>query len=379
MSIQTRQPIFFPKQSGNKIAKGAQVGDFQQINSGAVKTIYAKVVPSSDSTLAFDPTRVLYVSTSFLGRAELHDEVEKAHEIRRILRKKIGAVESHVQTDLVRKDNGSVEAPKAVGDLDSYIKRNDLTLEQRIDIAYQVVQGMHNMQKAGYVTGDAKLENILVFHENGRIVVRLSDFGKARPLDAGETSYVNGNPRFTSPEGILSYKGEVFSTALMILRVLEEILDPALCRELTVTIKKENSTIERRGVEGLLLRNGRKNKKGITGQLAYFGAYVVDTFTPFLSLKQAKQEEKLLRGHIDALSDKYFEKTSLDTSKDRLILNLMRLLKDMARADPKKRPSMKEVKQRFQKSITGIPFRARSHTASASKAPKAPRPHRQTI
>src|SRR5277367_3738898 len=153
MSVQTRQPQFFPKQSGNKIAKGAQVGDFQQINAGAVKTIYAKIVQNRKGVLEFDASRVLYMSNTLLGRMELDEEVEKAEEIGRVLRKKLGPVESHIQTDLLRKGNGAVEAPKAVGDLDDYIKKSDLSLSDRIDIAYQVVQGMHNMQKAGYVTG----------------------------------------------------------------------------------------------------------------------------------------------------------------------------------------------------------------------------------
>ncbi len=360
MTVQTRQPKFFPKQSGNKIAKGAQAGDFQKINSGAVKTIYAKIVANQEGALEVDSTRVLYMSNTLLGRMELNEEVEKADEIRKILKKKIGTAESHIQTDLVRKGE-AVEAPKAIGDLDDYIKKSNLSLSDRIDIAYQVVLGMQNMQKAGYVTGDAKLENILVFREKGRIIVRISDFGKARELAENGISYVNGNPRFTSPEGVLSYKGEVFSTALMILRILEESLDPALCRKLTVAIKKGASTIERRGVEGLLLRNGRKNKKGIAGQLGYLGRYAIDKMTSILSLKQAKQEENILHRHIDALCNRYFTKSFADTPKNRTVLHLFALLKDMTRADPNKRPSMEEVQSRYKKSFT------RSQTVAASK------------
>jgi hypothetical protein len=341
-------PTLFPKQEGGKIARGAKAGDYQQINNGAVKVIYKKIINDGHGKLKLDPDHVVYLSETILGRHELRGEKQTATTIREKVQPKIGrTTESYIQTDMefitIPGVQVAIEAPAAVGDLDGYIKRT-LPLETRLNLGMQVIKGMHNMQKAGYVTGDAKLENILVFErENGKPIARISDFGKARTLTEGSISLVDGNPRFTSPEGVLTRQGEVFSTGLMLLRTLEEGIDPKRCEKCQVG--------KRRGVEGLLLKEGRKNKKGISGQLAYVGKYSIAKSSGHLFLGHAKSEESAIHAHIDALSSSLFFGPYQENSKDAALMEILNLIKDMTRADPEKRPTMAEAERRYQAAL----------------------------
>ena len=353
-----RVPILFPRQKNGKIAKEAKEGDYQQINNGAIKIIYKKVIRDEHGELKLDFKRVVYLSGTRMGRRELRGEKTKSRTIHEKVQPQIGkTTESHIQTDMafvkIPGVQTAIEAPAAIGDLDEFIKR-PLSIDTRLDLGFQVVKGMHNMQKAGFVTGDAKLENILVFEiEPGKFVVRISDFGKARTLAEESISFVDGNPRFTSPEGVLTRKGEVFSTGLMLLRILEEGIDPKLCEKYQLG--------KRRGIEGLLLKKGRKNKKGVTGQLAFLGKYLIAKTSGHLFLGQAKNEETIIHDHIDALSSKFFLTPNLDNPKDRALLNIFALIKDMTQADPSKRPTMEEVENRYRAALQKDYFKQKDH------------------
>lgn len=349
-------PRFFSKQE--KIAKEAKPGDYQQIDAGAVKVVYRRILAEDDTgVLYLDPKRVVYVSESILGRMELQGEVATALDIRTSLYRERArqqgkgakvAYESHIQTQLKSLPDGSVEAPAAIGNLDKYVRR-PLTLKKRLILCQQVILGMRNMQKAGYVTGDAKLENILVFNENGRIIIRLSDFGKAIRLSEGSVALMKGNGRFAASEGLLTREAEVFSTALMLIRILEEKLTPEGCEKYKVDTDSGHS---RRGIEGRLLQEGRKNKKGVVGSLDFFKKYVIAKLTGGTSSSRADLEERVIHQHIDELSKAYFlEYSGEDESKDEAFLEIFSLLKDMTRANPSDRPSLETVNKLFYKAI----------------------------
>jgi len=342
--ITMANPTFFPLQKGNRIADGAKEGDYQKINSGSVKVIFKKIASDGNGGLKLDPKRVTYLSETFLGRRELSGEAETARDIQSTLRRIRVVGESNIQTDMQVKEDipgvdNAIDAPAAVGDLDGYIKKPELSLDTRLSLGLQVIKGMHNMQKAGYVTGDAKLENILVFETDAGPIARISDFGKARKLAEEGVSLVDGNPRFTAPEGVLTRKGEVFSTGLMLLRILEEGIDPEQCKKLQVG--------KRRGVEALLLRQGRPNKKGVSGQIAFVKKYMVAKTTGNISLDQGKSEEEAIHRHIDNLSSSFFNSPNTDSPKGRALLSIFELIKDMTQDDPAKRPTMEEVEKRY--------------------------------
>lgn len=352
----THKPVFFEKQEG--IAPKAQEGDFQKIGNGAVKQVFKKIISDESGTLRLDPERVLYVSDAYLDWREIVGEVETAQDISQSLEKVSPGSkdrESHIQTDLViLQGQRAVSAPAAIGNLDDFIKREDIPLKTRLNIAFQVIKGMHNMQKAGYVTGDAKLENILVFEKDGHIIVRVSDFGKARKLESGSVSLVNGNPRFTGPENILTRESEVFSTGLMLLRVMEEGLNPDLCAQVAMPDRRAREVHDRRGIEGVLIQKGRKTRKGVTGQMAYTGSYALakTTSPTAVSLKQAQREQNIIHRHIDTLSSNYFFAPHLEENSSFALLQVFQLIKDMTHASPEKRPSMAEAEQRFEKIMT---------------------------
>lgn len=343
---ESNSPKLFPKQKEGSIAPGAKLGDYQQINAGAVKIIYKKIVQDSESgKLTLDPARVLYVAGSCLGRIELNEEVATAQDIEAALKRiSSDSSELHVQTDFqIREDGLGVDAPAAIGDLEDCIRDESLSLEMRLDLAYQVIVGMHNMQKAGYVTGDPKPENILVFKtSDGRLIARISDFGKARKLGKDDFGIDIGNPRFAAPEGVLSYQGEVFSTALMVLRILEEGLHPQKCKRLQVNINDK----VRRGVEGLLLRKGRSDKVGVLDRAAITCDFVSAKLCGSSLADRAQREERTIHHHIRRVSHHHFRGNSAQPI-DKALIDIFGLLKQMTRADPKDRPSMEEVEKRY--------------------------------
>lgn len=363
MTLTATQPVRFlpkpPKGSGSRIAAGAKVGDLQEIANGKIKCVYMRVIADAAGHLALQKSEVFY-KVSRSGQKEMTGEIRKAREIQENLSGRRAdssssedlsdtesttpSEESFVATNLTQRPDGLVRALGAEGDLDGYV-RKDLPFDTRLDLGDHVVRGMHNLQRAGFVSGDAKLENVLVFiDEQGNPIARISDFGKARKLAEGKVSLADGNPRFVAPEGFTSREGEIFSTGLMILRVLEEGLRPDLADDL--------ETKNRRGVEGLLLLEGRANKKGVLDLLAIVVNYIFARLFGHVSIDTT--EEKVIHAHIDTVFDEHaFNMTLIGGGDGHSLaklggLRLMKaLLKDMTSADPTKRPSMEAVEKRY--------------------------------
>lgn len=68
-------------------------------------------------------------------------------------------------------------APK--GSLLNHINLNKLTQSELNSLFKKICQGLKFMHCKGYSHRDLKLENILVFEENNKLIPKLSDFGFA--------------------------------------------------------------------------------------------------------------------------------------------------------------------------------------------------------
>lgn len=119
----------------------------------------------------------------------------------------------------------TVAVDRADGDLEALLKNPEwYTPADLIDIMSQVLSGMRDLHEAGYTHGDLKPENVLVTFKDGKWHVKISDFGKAKPLGAGANEAYMGNTRFAPPENRLSFPGDVYGTGIKLIRILEQHL-----------------------------------------------------------------------------------------------------------------------------------------------------------
>jgi len=327
-----RSPQFFAKtKNGPKIDARAKAGDFQQVNNGKVKLIYKRVI-ERNGKLELESDRVLYRPRKFYHQAELNGEVAKAGKIKTALAAHTG--ETHIQTELTAREGIGIDAPAAIGDLES-VNLEDLPMKTRLDLAAQVIRGMNNMHKAGYVTGDAKLENILVFRDKntGRLIARISDFGKAEKCGAEETLRVQGNVRYTGPEKVLSRRSELFSTGLMVL----QILAPGLSLE-----EFEKGAVEnRKGVEAQLMKAGRPNHKGVSDYLGYWFTHIKAKITGDQSLGKTQTDQNVVHNYIKTLATGHDE-------DDVAVRDALFVVRQLTQANPKERMSLDEAERRFE-------------------------------
>lgn len=239
----------------------------------------------------------------------------------------------------------TVRAPFASGgDLESQIRKGNLPLTVKFQIISGILHGWANLHRAGYVWGDAKPENVLIFLEEGEIlIVKLSDWGKTRPIKEGQQLRYTGNGRFMPPEKSLSKEGESYSAALLICRVLEEgHLNPntrMINGEPEVKDKIEPNPI-RQGIERFVVMNGAlpQSEGTLRGKIRSYGPAIL---APTIDQANAEKE---ISGYIDRLTATLQEEEGVP---EEVINNLNQLLKESAASDPSNRPTMAEFAHRF--------------------------------
>ena len=116
----------------------------------------------------------------------------------------------------------TVIAPKASTDLENFVRGRKCEFPKSIDYIKQLMSGYKNLHRIGRIHGDSKLNNVLVFGPPGAETIKLADWGKDKELVADKFTFSTGNCRYMPPERLASQKGEVFSMAMMAVRMLEE-------------------------------------------------------------------------------------------------------------------------------------------------------------
>lgn len=331
-----RGPHYFSKSADGAIHKNARVGDYQQVANGKVKAVYKRVI-EVNGNLALDSQKVVYRARHFYRRPELNGEANKGKKIETNLAAQRITGETYIQTQFERLQDGSIVVPAAEGDLEG-VNLKDLTRAERYEIALQVLKGMNNLHKAGFINGDAKLDNILIFRDKttGKLIARLSDFGKAEECGENEVRRVEGNVRNRAPEPVISQRSERFSTGLLILQILVPGASPELF--------SEEPFEDRRGIEAqMILHAGRPNHKGVSDYLGYWASYIVAKLTGKPSLKNAERDQQV----VHAYADKVLRRGGDDSS----LREALGVVKDLTQANPDERISLDKAVARFETSV----------------------------
>ncbi|MFI0434172.1 MAG: protein kinase [Parachlamydiaceae bacterium] len=238
----------------------------------------------------------------------------------------------------------TVEMPKAKKDLEQMMREDKLSFAECFRIMRQIVNGMKHLHQLEYVQGDLKPDNVLVFKKNQEINVSIADFGKTRSLAGKEALLYSGNPRFCAPEGGLSFKGEVFSVALIIIYLFEaEFLDESR-KMLTQPVDTiECDDVGRQGIEKFLVSSTTCPQKEVTNRrnkaIFYVKQGIKSTASP--------EAERDVHSYIDALIKELSGKYCNNDEHGADIQFLGALLKNMTLSDPEKRPTMQEVAQQI--------------------------------
>lgn len=249
------------------------------------------------------------------------------------------------------------QTEKGIGNAEKYIRENRPNFQTSSRLGLDVLKGMRDMHAVGLVHGDMKLDNIIIYPtDKGGIRAKVSDFGKTKYIRPDESRLHSGNPRYASPEGNLSQKAEVYSSGLLLIGILESEF---LTQEEPTLAKPTSSTggaqAKRMGIEKFVLDNAlcpQKEVSSIKGKISVYGRRGAIALTGIPSKRALEGAEKEVHRYIDALTQRLQEKHP-EASSDKLkTLNV--LLKTMTASDPKKRPTMQEAADSYEKIISEL-------------------------
>ena len=258
--------------------------------------------------------------------------------------------------DILIEGKPAVIARMAQTNLESAVRTAPYPFPQSANLARQLMKGFRELHAGGYVHGDIKLENILVYNFDGNPIIKIADWGKSKKLGDNEVALHTGNRRHMAPERLCSQKGEVFGVAMMVVRMLEEeFLTDSSKQMLTEPDQKDPSKEKRLQDED----DAAKCRKGIERFLSISqGCPEIDTngldalhhaFASFVSLirKKPTNIDSQLGKYIYALQTRLEGKYGDSEEKLVGIRNLTALLRAMLRSDKNERISMEEAVPRL--------------------------------
>lgn len=237
----------------------------------------------------------------------------------------------------------TVKTKAAEGNLEKEIRQNKLTQPEKLSLCLDVLSSLRDLHLSGHAHGDLKPDNFLIEIDpvTKRKRARLSDFGKTQEVNENETKLYSGNSGFAPPEGKLSQKSEVYSAALIMIRILEEgLIDDDKSSLVPLSPKESVSTpirASRRGAELYVVQNKFTYQKesSLIGRLKSWGMAKSPKILKRESNTSAEREISL---YIDVLVKKTGGNEELRT-----------LLVNMTKSDPKDRISIDKAFEEFQK------------------------------
>jgi len=292
---------------------------------------------------------------------EIREEVATAKEIKAAFIQKFGQLpeESNIAYNLeeVTKEGEkvpgeyTVKTKKASGDMEKELRKKPPGFPASAAIGLKVLNGMNNLNKAGFGHGDLKSENILISpDETGNIKdVWVSDFGKTRKLDPKKPSLYSGNLRHAPPEGPkLTQKGEIFGTGVMLTRLLEsQFLSPTKRMLVKPTrydpsedVKESGKEIHKsEGFELFLVTNRDcPQTSKMKHKIAYYVRGILKAIGIPVKTPNLKTMDTETAKYYDALKAELKPSANGDTSKEKAIDDLCNLLMSMTRTNPEGRP-----------------------------------------
>lgn len=324
---------------------------FNLIATGSTKSIY-------EATGKGAPQNIVFATAKHPWQThKLRNELLHCEQIRSVLQAK-NLPTQHLALDCsessTRPHNTfTLEMPKASCDLEEAILDKTRSMSQRLQFCKDVSSAVATFHDAGFVHQDLKTNNFLVFSNWRSSVTKLSDFDTTTSMDAEDVSLqLKGNIRYASPENVLSQKGEVFSLALILIRILEEAILPSFPSSSTLVPAPKRALPllqykPARGVIQYLIAHPFSDRSSFSF-LATFATRVISYLKYKLTgnelfLLSSYDKQHAIHTYIDALQSKLGAQRSLPASSS---VKICELLKKMTLADPLQRPSSREV-QRF--------------------------------
>ena len=367
------------------LIKAGAAYTYKKINQGAAKAVFALV----DTTTGFeDPTKIIYQPIKQSKARELRLEAEASQGIKifwsRVVKQLFSDQEDLSQYLVVMQKSKEVEnatgkesyeTQRALGKgaIDKYLAdpSTNIRYADTKQLARDVLAGMTALHRAGKVHGDLKPDNILIFKEKlqddhgkkgeERYLARVSDYGKMRSATDDGVYMHTGNPRFAAPEGVLSKKGEVYSTALIMLSILEaenlekvapsqseKIETPSRFGKFCHVLSRQFgfSKPERRGIEKHLMDSPdcpQKEVTSIPGKVTVYGRGGIAAYVKTPSPASLEPAQKSVHDYIDkqieALKSKGYDHVQLN--------GIGNLLKKMTFSKPSLRPTMEEALKEY--------------------------------
>lgn len=350
------------------------------IAQGKAKVVWVSLDPSHD--------KVYITATSRFKLSEIEKEVEFNVRLQKKLQFLEGsthATADHLAIDMtVYSGPETIEgqktfvAAKAEGDLEKFLKGNirlegseDSIASRRAETAKlgeHLLEGLSSLQALGMLHGDLKPDNCLIYREENKetgeneLVLKLADFGKAKEIPAESASFVDkvhtGNQRYAAPENVRSEKGEVFSGALLLIKMFEQ---PYLTAESPTLIpvptpEGKKATVppspppagqkEREGIEKFVVENPfcpQIDGNDLTGRAKVIAKVMSGALGP-VPLEKLQDSQVQVHKYITALIDKM---KIAEPEKALKFDALGELLTRMTFSDPTKRPTMKEALEQF--------------------------------
>ncbi len=219
------------------------------------------------------------------------------------------------------------------------------------------VKGMKQLHDAGGLHGDIKLDNLLHF-STGK--VKVSDFGKGALVKGDEPKGLySGNTRSAPPEGKRSKPGDVYSTGINLIKMLEAPFLSETTKSLvtapkiTMPEKVPRAHKSRWGIEAYILNNpaftrSYEDKGSYKGKLLNFSARVRNC-AGLVTEKELTDEQTALNGYIKALCDTLEKSKNLTPDK---ATALDKLLRSMTQINPNIRPNMMDVEKALSRILT---------------------------
>ncbi len=170
-----------------------------RLGAGAFGSVYKAYDNINDSYVALkisavDPTH---------QELRLRNEVDKAHNL---CHKNIARYETCYTFATLSGDiDVAVMRYYEDGSLDNFLRRGNLSYEERNNILTQLLEGIAYLHSHDIIHRDLKPQNVLMVHHAGRYIPKIADFGISKQLDSGESSLVNnsllgGTRSYASPE-----------------------------------------------------------------------------------------------------------------------------------------------------------------------------------
>ncbi|MFI0435061.1 MAG: protein kinase [Parachlamydiaceae bacterium] len=300
-----------------------------------------------------DPDEVFITPLHSSKEREIKGEVDTCQAIRHVLKeKRLETDHSNLalQLDVLTGDEQiqgkyTVKAPRARKDLETEMNSPQLPFSESFKFIYHIANGMSYLHQAGYVHGDLKPDNVFLYKTHGFWNAKIGDFGKTKALEEGKIAVYSGNPRFSSFDQGLTFEGEVFSTALLMIRTLESrFLDESPLEMLIEpSSKREVNEVKRKGIEKFVILSEtcpQQELSNVSEQMRFY----INKQIPSAPHPEATED---IHRYIDALIDKLKKCEEPGMPSQWEIELLGSLLKRMTDSVPANRPTMKAVAEQL--------------------------------